>query len=38
MTAEREKEMLFSAETIMNSMIVGRHTYYPGGFPDLANH
>ena len=33
-----QKEMLFSAETIMNSMIVGRHTYYPGGFPDLANH
>ena len=33
-----QKEMLSSAETIMNSMIVGRHTYYPGGFPDLANH
>ena len=33
-----QKEMLSSAETIMNSMIVGRHTFYPGGFPDLANH
>lgn len=33
-----QKEMLSSAETIMNSMIVGRHTFYPGGFPDLAGH
>ena len=33
-----QKEMLSSAETIMNSMIVGRHTFYPGGFPDLNGH
>ena len=33
-----QKEMLSSAETIMNSMIVGRHSFYPGGFPDLAGH
>ncbi len=33
-----QKESLSAAETIMNSMIVGRHTFYPGGFPDLAGH
>ena len=33
-----QKEMLSSAETIMNSMIVGRHSFYPGGFPDLNGH
>ena len=26
-----QKESLSAAETIMNSMIVGRHTFYPGG-------
>lgn len=33
-----QKEMQSVSETIMNSMIVGRHTFYPGGFPDLAGH
>lgn len=33
-----QKESLSAAETIMNSMIVGRHTFYPGGFPDLNGH
>lgn len=33
-----QKESLSAAETIMNSMIVGRHSFYPGGFPDLNGH
>lgn len=33
-----QKEMQSVSETIMNSMIVGRHSFYPGGFPDLTNH
>ena len=33
-----QKEMQSVSETIMNSMIVGRHSFYPGGFPDLNGH
>lgn len=33
-----QKEMQSVSETIMNSMIVGRHSFYPGGFPDLSGH
>lgn len=33
-----QKEMQSVSETIMNSMIVDRHSFYPGGFPDLNGH
>ena len=33
-----QKEMQSVSETIMISMIVGRHSFYPGGFPDLNGH
>lgn len=33
-----QKEMQSVSETVMNSMIVDRHSFYPGGFPDLNGH
>lgn len=33
-----QKEMRLYGEDIMKTMVLERHTYYPGGFPDLKGH
>ena len=33
-----QKKMRLLGEDIMKTMVLERHTYYPGGFPDLKGH